>query len=105
AGLVACALVATRSSTAPAPSILDQPVFSLLVPDRMVTGTVLLEARVADTHVEAVKWYVDDWAKTIPAPFSLLLDVGPLPLQKKIRAVALGARREPLYQREAVLNA
>ena len=67
--LVACSLVATRSSTAPAPSILDQPVFSLLIPDRMVTGTVLLEARVADAHVEAVKWYVDDWAKTIPAPF------------------------------------
>jgi VWFA-related protein len=88
-------------ATTPAP---ESPRFEIVAPDRMVTGNVLLHAEVQDPNVSSVKWVLGDFAKTTPRPFDLTLDVGPVPAQRKIRALALDARRQPLYERVAVLN-
>jgi len=85
-------------------SIPAAPVFSLSVPDRMVTGRVLLQARTQDANVESVKWQVDDVSRVTPKPFDFVLDLGPLPREKTVTAVALDRERHPLYRQEAVLN-
>jgi VWFA-related protein len=80
------------------------PRFEIVAPDRMVTGSVLLHAEVQDPNVSAVKWVLGEYARTTPRPFELTFDVGPVPAQRKIRALALDARRQPLYERVTVLN-
>src|SRR5450432_84728 len=85
-------------------SVPPAPVFSLSVPDRMVTGRVLLQARSEDAKVESVKWQVDDVSRVTPPPFNFVLDLGPVPHEKTVTAVALDRERHPLYRQEAVLN-
>lgn len=81
-----------------------EPVFSVVAPDRMVTGRVRLEANARDARVASVRWEVDDWARTTPRPFALEFDLGPLPRETTVTAVALDATREVLYRQEAILN-
>ncbi len=70
----------------------------------MVTGDVVLRARVSDAHVAAVRWTVEDRTMTTPPPFELVLDVGRLPYETKVQAVACDGARRPLYRQEATLN-
>jgi VWFA-related protein len=99
-----CLLILGAALSASLPGLLPAPVFSLSVPDRMVTGRVLLQAQTRDTKVESVKWQIDDFSRITPPPFDLVLDLGPLPHEKTITAVALDRERRPLYRQEAVLN-
>ncbi|HKC25728.1 MAG TPA: VWA domain-containing protein [Thermoanaerobaculia bacterium] len=98
-----CAVAGSVSVPASTPPFAS-PRFEIVAPDRMVTGSILLHAEVQDPNVLAVKWVLGDFAKTTPRPFELTFDVGPVPAQRKIRALALDARRQPLYERVAVLN-
>ncbi len=70
----------------------------------MSVGRVALRADAADARVAAVRWTVDDTTRTLPPPFTLVLDVGPVPQEKRVVAVALDRDRKPLYWQEAVLN-
>jgi VWFA-related protein len=80
------------------------PPFLVAAPERMVTGRVRLEADARDARVESVRWEVDDWARTTPRPFALEFDLGPLPREATVTAVALDGARQVLYRRQAVLN-
>lgn len=97
-------LLAGAGLAAPLAAPQALPLFSIVAPKRMVTGPVLVQARAADPRVALVKWYVDDWAKTTPPPFDFLLDVGPVPAERRVRALALDSSRRPLYVREITLN-
>jgi VWFA-related protein len=70
----------------------------------MVTGSVLVQARASDPRVTLVKWCVGDWARTTPPPFDFVLDVGPVPAERHVRALGLDGSRQPLYEREVTLN-
>ncbi len=70
----------------------------------MVTGRVRLEAVTRDADVAFVKWQAEDWSRTTARPFELLLDVGPLPREKTVVALALDRDRRPLYRLETLLN-
>ncbi len=81
-----------------------EPVFAVVAPARMVTGRVRLEADARDARVASVRWEVDDWARTTPRPFALEFDLGPLPRETTVTAVALDAARQILYRQQAILN-
>jgi VWFA-related protein len=81
-----------------------RPVFRLEVPEGMSVGRVALRAQSADPRVAAVRWTVDDTTRTLPPPFTLVLDVGPVPQEKRIVATAIDDKRNPLYVKEAFLN-
>lgn len=83
---------------------LPTPRFAIVAPGDMVTGTITLEARTSDTEVAFVKWTVGDSARTIGPPFALSLDLGPIPHERRINAIALDKHRRPLYEEETVLN-
>jgi VWFA-related protein len=99
-----CVLVLGTALSSSLPSLVPAPVFALSVPDRMVTGRVLLQAKTQDAKVESVRWQIDEFSRITPPPFDLVLDLGPVPHEKTITAVALDRERRPLYQQEAVLN-
>jgi Ca-activated chloride channel family protein len=80
------------------------PVFRVELPEGMATGLVALRADAADPQVEAVSWTVDGTTRTLPPPFTIVLDIGPVPVEKRVVATALGRDRKPLYRKEAVLN-
>jgi len=80
------------------------PAFRLQVPEGMSVGRVALRAEAADPRVAAVSWTVEDTTRTLPSPFTLVLDVGPVPQEKRVLAVALDRDRKALYRKEAVLN-
>jgi len=80
------------------------PLLTLNVPLGMVTGKVLVSAQTADENVAAVRWTVDDWSRVTPRPFELTVDIGPVPHERIIVAVALDKDRRPLFRREVVLN-
>ncbi len=81
------------------------PLFSVIAPrNKMVTGSVLVQAQAKDPRVALVKWCVDDWAKTTPPPFDFVLDVGNVPAQRHVRAIALDRERHPLYEGTVTLN-
>lgn len=80
------------------------PLFSIQAPRKMVTGSVLVQAKSVDPRVTLVKWCVDDWARTTPPPFDFVLDVGAVPAERRVRAIALDSDRRPLYERETTLN-
>jgi VWFA-related protein len=82
----------------------SRPAFRLQVPEGMSVGRVALRADAADARVAAVSWTVDDTTRTLPPPFTLVLDVGPVPQEKRVVAVAVDRDRKPLYRQEAVLN-
>ena len=71
----------------------------------MVTGKVRLQAVTRDGDVAFVKWQIEDWSRTTPRPFEVFLDVGPLPHEKNVVALALDRDRSPLYRVETLLNA
>lgn len=81
-----------------------EPLFSVAAPARMVTGRVRVEADARDTRVESVRWEVDDWARTTGRPFALEFDLGPVPREATVTAVALDGARQALYRQQAVLN-
>jgi VWFA-related protein len=80
------------------------PSFTVAAPEGMATGRVRLEAVARDARVESVRWEVDDWARTTPRPFALEFDLGPVPREATVTAIALDAARQALYRRQAVLN-
>jgi VWFA-related protein len=82
----------------------DTALFEVRAPEGMVTGRVRLEAVTRDAEVAFVKWQSEDWSRTTGRPFQLLLDVGPLPREKTVVAVALDHDRRPLYRTETLLN-
>ena len=98
------AVLAAVAALAAAASTPSEPSFSVTAPERMVTGRVRLEADARDARVESVRWEVDDWARTTPRPFALEFDLGPIPREATVTAVALDAARQVLYRRQAVLN-
>ncbi len=104
AALPAVAALAILAALAPGAEQPAEPVFSVVAPARMVTGRVRLEAEARDARVASVRWEVDDWARTTPRPFALEFDLGPLPREATVTAVALDAARQVLYRQEAVLN-
>jgi Ca-activated chloride channel homolog len=91
-------LVLLAAAGAPAPA------FRLQVPDGMAVGRVALRAETADPRVASVSWTVDDTTRTLPPPFTLVLDVGPVPQEKRVLAVALDRDRKALYRKEVILN-
>lgn len=96
---LSCLIARSTSIPAAGPSR-----FEIVVPDRMVTGNVLVRAEVADEKVSSVKWYIGDWAKTTARPFELVVDLGPFPAERRVRALALDTGRQTLYERVAVMN-
>ncbi|HEX5854793.1 MAG TPA: VWA domain-containing protein [Thermoanaerobaculia bacterium] len=82
----------------------DTRLFEVRAPEGMVTGRVRLEAVTRDTDVAFVKWQSEDWSRTTGRPFELLLDVGPLPRERTVVALALDRDRRPLYRTETLLN-
>lgn len=82
----------------------DTTLFEVRAPGGMVTGRVRLEAVTRDAEVAFVKWQAEDWSRTTRRPFELLLDVGPLPREKTVVALALDRDRRPLYRTETLLN-
>jgi VWFA-related protein len=74
-------------------------------PEGMVTGRVLLQAVTRDREVAFVKWQAEDWSRTTSRPFEFFLDVGPVPHEKTVVALALDRDRRPLYRVETLLNA
>jgi VWFA-related protein len=81
-----------------------EPPFRVEVPDGMSVGRVALRAAAVDPRVAAVSWTVDDTTRTLPPPFTLVLDVGPVPQEKRVLALAVDRGRKPLYRQEVVLN-
>ena len=69
------------------------PSFTVAAPETMVTGRVRLEADTRDARVESVRWEVDDWARTTPRPFAFEFDLGPVPREATVRAIALDSAR------------
>lgn len=98
AGLALAVLAALAAGDQTGPS------FTVAAPQAMVTGRVRLEAFAQDARVESVRWEVDDWARTTARPFALEFDLGPVPREATVTAVALDAARQALYRRQAVLN-
>lgn len=99
AAATSAVLAALAGAQAPPPSS-----FALAVPRGMQTGVVRVEASVRDPRVAAVRFEVDDWAKTSGPPFSLEFDVGPLPRETAVTAVALDAARSVLFRQQAIVN-
>ncbi len=79
--------------------------FEVRAPEGMVTGRVRLQAVTRDGEVAFVKWLTGDWSRTSSRPFEFFLDVGPLPQEKTVVALALDRDRRPLYRVETLLNA
>ena len=79
--------------------------FEVRAPEGMVTGRVRLQATTHDAEVAFVKWQLEDWSRTTSRPFEFFLDVGPLPQEKTVVALALDRDRRPLYRVETLLNA
>ncbi len=52
-----------------------------------------------------MKWQIEDWSRTTSRPFEFFLDVGPVPQEKTVVALALDRDRRPLYRVETLLNA
>ena len=87
-----------------APDLL-QPAFRLQVPEGMATGRVTLRARAEDPRVASVIWTLDGVSRRAARPeFSAAFDVGPIPQEKRVVAIALDESRQALYQQEAILN-
>ncbi|MGZ5380467.1 MAG: VWA domain-containing protein [Thermoanaerobaculia bacterium] len=74
-------------------------------PEGMVTGRVRLQAVTRDGGVAFVKWQIEGWSRTTSRPFEFFLDVGPVPQEKNVVALALDRDRRPLYRIEMLLNA
>lgn len=79
--------------------------FEVRAPDGMVTGEVRLQAVTRDSEVKFVKWQIEEFSRTTRRPFELFLDVGPLPQERTVVALALDRDRHPLYRVESLLNA
>lgn len=90
---------------APGTTAGDRPVFRLLVPPGMTTGRVVLRAESDDPRVATVVWTVDDVTRRAgPPAFEASFDVGAVPHERTVLALALDGGKKPLYQKEAVLN-
>ncbi|HUM02871.1 MAG TPA: VWA domain-containing protein [Thermoanaerobaculia bacterium] len=82
-----------------------RPAFRLQVPEGMATGRVLLKARAEDPRITNVIWTLGGVSRRAARPeFDADFDVGPIPQEKRIVAVALDQNRQALYQQEAILN-
>jgi VWFA-related protein len=82
-----------------------ETLFEVRAPEGMVTGRVRLQALTRDGEVAFVKWQTEDWSRTTSRPFELFLDVGPVPQERTVVALALDRDRGPLYRVETLLNA
>lgn len=83
----------------------ETPAFHLEVPAGMATGRVVLRARVEDPRVATVVWTVGDTTRRAVRPdFSAAFDVGPVPQERRVVAVAVDGNRQALYQQETMLN-
>ena len=79
--------------------------FEVRAPEGMITGRVRLQAVTRDGEVAFVKWQIEDWSRTTSRPFEFFLDVGPVPQEKNVVALALDRDRRPLFRVETLLNA
>jgi VWFA-related protein len=82
-----------------------ETLFEVRAPEGMVSGQVRLQAVTRDGEVAFVKWQLEDWSRTTSRPFELFLDMGPVPQEKTVVALALDRDRRPLYRVETLLNA
>jgi len=83
----------------------ERPAFRVQVPEGMATGRVLLKARAEDPRVANVIWTLDGVSRRAARPeFFADFDVGPIPQEKRVVAIALDQNRQALYQQEAILN-
>jgi VWFA-related protein len=82
-----------------------ETLFAVRAPEEMVTGRVCLQAVTRDGEVAFVKWQVENWSRTTSRPFEFFLDVGPVPQERTVLALALDRDRRPLYRVETLLNA
>jgi len=82
-----------------------QPALRLEIPEGMITGRIVLRARAEDPRVTYVIWSVDGETRWGLLPdFRAAYDVGPIPQEKQVVAVALDRNQQALYQQEAILN-
>lgn len=90
---------------APDPAAGDRPVFRLLVPSGLTIGRVVLGAEVDDSRVATVVWTVGDVTRRSgPPSFEASFAVGAVPHERTVLAVALDREKNPLYEKEAILN-
>lgn len=81
------------------------PAFRLEVPEGIATGRIVLKARAEDPRVATVVWTLDGISRRAARPeFSSAFDVGEIPQERRVVAIALDQNRQALYQQEAVLN-
>lgn len=87
-------------------SMAHEPPFRVAKRD-LVTGETTLEAIVRDPAVSDVKWLLDDGRTFNPAKkgsFSRAITLDVVPYERRVRAVALDARGEPLYEQATTIN-
>ncbi len=104
AGAAAAGALLPRAA-APDAAAGERSVFRLIVPSGMTTGRVVLGAEVDDPRVATVVWTVDDVTRRSgPPSFEASFAVGAVPHERTVLAVALDREKNPLYQKEAILN-
>jgi VWFA-related protein len=81
------------------------PAFRLDVPRGMVTGRVALRARTDDPRVARVIWTVGGVTRrAVPSLFDAEFEVGPVPEERPILAIAMGGDGQALFEQQDVLN-
>ncbi len=102
-GAVLAASRPVRTDTESAPR--SGPAFQLALPHGIATGRVALTALSDDPRVAAVLWTVAGLTRRAgPPAFAATFDLGAIPQERPVLAVAVDGNGRPLYQQEAVLN-
>lgn len=71
----------------------------------MATGRITLRAAVDDPRVVSVIWTVEGVTRRgTPPSFEAAFEVGQVPYERRVLAVAVDAERRTLFEQEAVLN-
>ncbi len=103
---VAAVAAAARASPAKGAAVPEGlAVFALEVPAGMATGRIVLRARVDDPRVANVIWTVGELTRRSARPlFDAEFEIGQVPEERKVLAVAVDVRGQTLYEQEGVLN-
>lgn len=101
--------IAELDTAAPAPAFVEESrsVVRLLPPERSIlTGLQTFTAIPGGEEVAGVEFHLDGTKvmRKMQAPFSIELDLGPVPRPHEIRAIALNRRREPLDEDVLQIN-
>lgn len=90
---------------APDAAVPDRPAFRLLVPSTLTRGRVTLRAEADDPRVSTVVWTLGDMTRRSgPPAFETAFEVGAVPHEWPVLAVALDQKKNLLYQQESILN-